>query len=173
MPESYEELPASRKLPEWTDQVDSIADLAKWILGGITAVLFLLLVIGFIRRGIKKGHSNKAMDHLDGANYRDYGTQPKRRHRSEVQSGSDSAPRAEAKKPTEAESTAQDSELMAETLKRLYHDAPAGESGTEAAVSAEKMEEAGKDPQTQAEAAESAASGSLSATDAARRRRNK
>ena len=173
VPDSYEELPASRKLPEWTDQVDSIADLAKWILGGITAVLFLLLVIGFIRRGIKKGHSNKAMDHLDGANYRDYGTQPKRRHRSEVQSGSDSAPRAEAKKPTEAESTAQDSELMAETLKRLYHDAPAGEPGTETVVSAEKMEEAGKDLQIQAEAAESPAAGSLSATDAARRRRNK
>ena len=146
VPESYDELPDSRKLPEWTEQVDSIADLAKWILGGITAVLVILLTIGFIRRGIKKSHSNKAMDHLDGANYRDYGTQPKRNRRSEVVSGSDTekkeapAAQAPAQDPVEA---ARDNELMAETLKRLYQndgagvepaaEAPAEEAGSGAA----------------------------------------
>ena len=45
---------------------------------------------------MRKSQSNKAMDHLDGANYRDYGTEPKRNRRSEIQSGSDE-PREAAK----------------------------------------------------------------------------
>jgi len=182
VPASYDELPASRKLPEWTDQVDSIADLAKWILGGITAVLFLLLMIGFIRRMVKKGHSNKAMDHLQGANYRDYGTQPKRRHRSVVESGSDTQPEAkkeDAAPAEETESSAHDSELMAETLKRLYNNGQPA-SGEEPSASPETAPL--KDEVTQAvqetaesgrETAAAAEQTILSATEAARRRRNK
>ena len=82
VPESYEDLPAEKKLPAWMSQMESAADTAKWILGGITAVLAALLLIGFVRRGVKRIQSGKAMDHLDGANYRDYGTEPKRNRRS-------------------------------------------------------------------------------------------
>ena len=139
VPENYEELPDSKKLPAWTDQISSVADLAKWILGGITCVLLLLLIIGFIRRGIRKGRSNKAMDHLDGANYRDYGAQPKRNRRSEIQSGSDSAGEKEPAEKPEAEDTAHDSELMAETLKRLYNNdsSSSGDAPTEETPAAE------------------------------------
>jgi len=135
VPESYDQLPASRKLPAWTDQVESAADTAKWILGGITAVLVILLAIGFIRKGIAKSKSNKAMDHLEGANYRDYNAQPRRNQRSEIKSGADE-PKEEVQ---ERENTAHDSELMAETLKRLYND-EATETVTEA--SAPKASEA-------------------------------
>ena len=135
VPQSYEELAASEKLPEWTEQVETVAGKAKWILAGIAAALLVLLLVGFVRRGVLKAQSNKAMDHLDGANYRDYSTQPKRNRRSEITSGSDSPVTAQEEKAEAAvENTAQDSELMAETLKRLYNtdaaDAPSTETET-------------------------------------------
>ena len=171
VPESYEELPESRKLPEWTDQVESIAGKAKWIFAGLTGLLLLLLLIGGIRRGILKSRSNQAMDHLDGANYRDYGTQPKRNRRSEIKSGSDDPNRKKPDFVPEKESSAQDSELMAETLRRLYNNgeqngAPEAEKPAPAEAPAEKApEEAPKaeKPENQAE----------NAMDAAHRRRNK
>ena len=171
VPESYQELPASRKLPEWTEQVESIADTAKYIFGGIAAVLCVLLGIGFVRRGIRRSQSNKAMDHLDGANYRDYGTQPKRKHRSVVESGREESARAELEAAGKgAESTAQDSDLMAETLKRLYNQE---EPTAEAPAGAEKAPET--PVQETADPLENAvhqASETLSTAEAARRRRN-
>ena len=139
MPESYDDLKESQKLPAWTDQVESIAGTAKWVLAGIAGLGLLLLIIGGIRRGVKKSQSNKAMDHLDGANYRDYGTQPKRNRRSEIVSGSDSAKPAAEKEPEkkpETENTAQDSELMAETLRRLYNTDASAEKADSAASEA-------------------------------------
>ena len=173
VPESYDALPDSRKLPAWTDQVESVADLAKWILGGITAVLLLLLLIGFIRRGVKKSHSRKAMDHLDGANYRDYGSQPRRKHRSVVESGSD-RPEEKKEEPaaSEPESTAQDSELMAETLQRLYNQPAAPETPAEAPAEAAPQAEAAAPAEAPAESPRAEAA-PQSAMEAARRRRNK
>ena len=131
VPESYEDLPENKKLPAWTDQVEEIAGTARWALAGVAGVLLVLLLIGFIRRGILKSQSKKAMDHLDGANYRDYSTQPRKNRRSEISSGSDSrTPDAAKKAAEEKENTAQDSELMAETLKRLYNtDSQAEDAG--------------------------------------------
>ena len=142
-PETYEDLPDSQKLPAWTDQVESVAGTAKWILAGIAGLGLLLLIIGGVRRGLNKRHSNQAMDHLDGANYRDYSTQPRRNRRSEVVSGSDSASpvsasQASGAEESQPENTAQDSDLMAETLRRLYNkdgadaDAPTEALGADA-----------------------------------------
>ncbi len=162
MPESYDELDESQKLPAWTDQVESVAGTAKWVFAGLAGLGLLLLIIGGIRRGVLKSRSNKAMDHLEGANYREYGTQPKRNRRSEVVSGSDSAKPADGKtekKESEAEDTAQDGDLMAETLRKLYSKeneaAPAGEAEAKAetgAAEAENVEgsEAGRHRRTKA-----------------------
>ncbi len=119
VPQSYEELDESKKLPAWTDQVEEIAGRIKWVLVGITAVLVVLLLIGAVRRIMQKVHSGKAMDHLEGANYRDYSTEPKRNRRSQIYAKDTEEP---AKKPEEKEDTAQESELMAETLQRLYRE---------------------------------------------------
>ena len=174
VPESYDELPESKKLPEWTDQVESIAGKAKWIFGGITGLLLVLLLIGFIRRGILKGHSNQAMDHLDGANYRDYGTQPKRNRRSEIQSGSDDPATKKQAPVPEPERTAHDSDLMAETLRRLYNSdgKPAEEP---AAPEAEPVQEAPEAPEASGNApgTEDPENRIENAMDAAHRRRNK
>lgn len=168
VPENYEELPAGKKLPEWTEQVQSVTEPLKWVLAGLTGALLILLVIGFIRRGVKKSQSNKAMDHLEGANYRDYNAQPKRNRRSEVVSGSDDPVPAAA---PEAENTAHDSELMAETLKRLYENEPAAPAG-EAAPEAEAPAADPDDEATMADPAP-AAPAETQAKEGSHRRRNK
>ena len=130
-----EPLPTDQPEPEWLGQVEGIADTAKYILTAIAGVLLILLLIGAVRRGKSRSESRKAMDHLEGANYRDYSSEPKRRHRSEISNGGTVAETAVEEKP-EAENTAQNSELMAETLRRLYSEKPedkAPESVTEAA----------------------------------------
>lgn len=167
VPETYEELSDSQKLPEWTEQLVSVANPARFILGGITALLVILLLIGGIRRAAAKNQSNKAMDHLDGANYRDYGTQPKRNRRSEIQPSSDEAakpdPQERAKEAEEAENTAHDSELMAETLRRLYNN--------EEKPAADDSQETKRIPAVEAE--ETVQTQVQSAAEAAHRRRNK
>ena len=145
VPSSYDDLPESEKLPEWTEKVETVAEKAKWILTGIAAVLLLLLLIGLIRRGVLKSQSNKAMDHLDGANYRDYSTQPKRNRRSEITSGNENpiAAKEEQKAEEAVENTAQDSDLMAETLKRLYH---TGAEGSEQTAETAETETPAEEP---------------------------
>lgn len=128
-----EPMPTDQPEPAWLDQAESIAGIAKWVLAGVGGLLFLLLLIGAIRRGRSRSESKKAMDHLEGATYRDYGTKPKRR-RSEINNGGNEAGKAAGK-----ENSVQNSELMAETLKRLYDEkAPEQEAqgGAEAAPEA-------------------------------------
>lgn len=135
-----EPMPTDQPEPEWLDQAESIADIAKWILAGIAGVLLILLLIGAVRRGKSRSESKKAMDHLEGATYRDYSTEPKRRRRSEISNGGTAEEAADTpeEKPAE-ENTAQNSELMAETLRRLYSEKP-DEKAPEAV--AEAVEEA-------------------------------
>ena len=144
---AMEPLPTDLREPEWLDQVETIADNAKWILAGIAAVLILLLLIGAVRRMHNKAQSKKAMDHLEGAVYRDYSSAPRRRHRSEIVSGSDeqkpqesAAPQAnETKEESQPENSAQSGDLMAETLKRLYTEpAEKTEAAPEATVETEE-----------------------------------
>ena len=78
---AMEPMPTDQPEPEWLEQAGSIADIAKWILAGIGGLLLLLLLIGAVRRGKSRSESKKAMDHLQGATYREYGVQPKRRRR--------------------------------------------------------------------------------------------
>ena len=67
-------------------------------LAPLALIIGMLLIIGGVRRGLNKRHSNQAMDHLEGANYRDYSTQPRRNRRSEV-GGEYGAARQVRKKP--------------------------------------------------------------------------
>ena len=150
-------IPQETPAPDWIAKTESTADTAKWVFTGIAAVLGTLLLIGAIRRGRSKAQSNKAMDHLEGANYRDYSVAPKRRRRNEVISGEEEQ-KEEAVAETEAEELPQEaaetneqgSDLMAETLKRLY-DEPTGaaEAASNAAegvaAGVEKAAEAAKD----------------------------
>ena len=160
-----EPLPTDQPEPEWLEQAETIAGKAKWILAGVGGLLLILLLIGAIRRGKSRSESKKAMDHLEGATYRDYGAKPKRR-RSEIDNGGTEDSNAAAKN----ENTAQDSELMAETLKRLY-DNKTPEQGTAGAPEAATTAIAGEAEQTAAEttapAAEMTAQAAETAAEAA------
>ena len=163
---AMEPLPTDQPEPEWLGQAEMIAEGAKWILAGIAGILLLLLLIGAVRRGKSRSESKKAMDHLEGANYRDYSTAPKRRHRSEISNGGTAEAAAEEPKEAAApveqvENTAQSSELMAETLRRLYAEKPeekAEEAVAEAGeVVTEAAEEAAEEVKETAEEVKSAA----------------
>ena len=162
MAPSAEPTPEKEDYPEWLDRAENIADIAKWVLAGIAAVLLTLLLIGAVRRGKSRSESKKAMDHLEGANYRDYSTEPKRRNRSEISNGGTAAEPPAGVKPEE-ENTAHSSELMAETLRRLYSEKP-DEKQPEAAAEtvAETVAE------TAAEAGEAAAETVEEAADTAK-----
>ena len=172
VPENYEDLPEEKKLPGWTEQVQSVADIAKWITGGITAVLLILLGIGCVRRIIDRSRSGKAMDHLDGANYRDYEAQPKRKQRSEIVSGSDSPV-----KPPEAASQEEEQEnggeLMAETLRKLYSEQPAAGETAEPAAPAADQSAGEKAADAEPSKTQENAAGTSGEAEATRRRRNK
>ena len=144
--------PTNQPEPEWLNQVESLAEGIKWILAGIAAVLLALLLIGAVRRGKSRSESKKAMDHLEGGTYRDYSAVPKRRRRSEISNGgtAEEEPAGE-EQPEEVEGTAQNSELMAETLRKLYSEKPAEEAAAAVTETVETITE------TAGEAAESAA----------------
>ena len=174
-----EPMPTDQPEPEWLDQAETIADGAKWIFAAVAGILLILLLIGAVRRGKSRSESKKAMDHLEGANYRDYSAVPKRGQRSEISNGgtTEDKPAAEDDKPEvkeEVENTVQSSELMAETLRRLYSDK--AEETAEAVTEAveEKAEAAAEAAETAAADAAEAAQEVKSAaeeTGGARRRR--
>ena len=164
-----EAMPTEQPEPEWLDQAEGIAAIAKWILAGIGGLLLLLLLIGAVRRGKSRSDSKKAMDHLEGATYRDYGTKPKRR-RSEINNGGTEADKASA---AANENSAHSSELMAETLKRLYDEKTPEqpEKETEKAVTEavnEAEQAASEAAAPAAEAAEKAAEVSAETVEAAK-----
>jgi hypothetical protein len=151
-------MPTDQPEPEWLDQAESVAAVAKWILAGIAGVLLCLLLIGAMRRGRSRSESKKAIDHLEGATYRDYGTEPKRRRRSEISNGGTAEEPEEMKAPESVENTAQSSELMAETLRRLYTKKPETAPAEEAEQAAEEAAEAVQETaETVGQAAEEAA----------------
>ena len=184
MKPQYEDVPTREPEPAWLEQAETVADTAKWIFAAVAGVLLALLLIGAVRRGKSRSESKKAMDHLEGANYRDYSTAPKRNRRSEISNGGteEEKPEETEEKPAEEEpeNTAQSSELMAETLRRLYSDKPAETAAevvtetvetAEAAVE-ETAETAAEEAKEAVEAVEEAAKDVKSAAeDASSRRR--
>ena len=164
-----EPIPTDLNEPEWLDQVENIAGIARWVFAGLAGLLLLLLIIGAIRRGKSRSHSSKAMDHLEGATYRDYSQQPKRGRRSVVYGHSGEDEPAEPETDPK-ENTAQDGELMAETLKRLYTE-PA--PGTEAKAENAPAAEAQASEAAQAEPAAPAETKPENAGEAAHRRRSR
>ena len=170
--------------PGWISQTEQIAEIAKWIFAGIAGVLGVLLLIGAVRRGHSKSQSKKAMDHLEGATYRDYSVAPKRRRRNEVISGEEertaqakAAPEQNETSPAEPEQKdGQGNGVLAETLKRL-NDEPAeaaadaaAEAVTEAEEAAETVQDAVRETSEAIKAEAEPAAQSIQ--EANRRRRN-
>ena len=169
-------MPVETTAPQWISQAENAADTAKWIFAGIAGVLGVLLLIGAVRRGHSRSQSNKAMDHLEGANYRDYSIAPKHRKRNEVISGEEEAAKEQepAAAPEEPAQPEGNSELMAETLRRLYDESAEGTADKAADAVESVAEEAAKAAEETAEAVkEEAGQATQSMQEASRRRRTK
>ena len=175
-------LPQETASPQWIPQTERAADTAKWIFAGIAGVLGVLLLIGAVRRGHSRSQSNKAMDHLEGANYRDYSVAPKRRKRNEVISGEEERAEEASALPEQGEPAKaepdqgeQKSDLMAETLKRLYDESAdsAEAAAEEAGAAAEEVSEAAEEAagQIAGEVKAEAEPAAQSMQEATRRRR--
>ena len=99
-------------------------------------------------RNLTKSQSKKAMDHLDGANYRDYSVAPKGRRRNEIMSGEEEHAEAPDGGTAVSGAAEEGSALMTETLQRLYNESgdaakkAADEATDVAEVIADKAEEA-------------------------------
>ena len=140
--------PPAQREPEWLSTAETVAGNAKWILAGLSGVLVILLLVGAVRRSRSRSQSKRAMDHLEGATYRDYSVAPRGGKRNEVRDGlEEKAARAEEKGRTveqaAPEAPAAADEPMADTLKRLYTEdaAPAGEPAQEKPAEEKPAEE--------------------------------
>ena len=141
VPQSYDEVDEKLKLPEWTDQAEGIADIARWVFGGIAALLLLLLLIGAVRRSARKSREKETFGQLSESTYRDYSAEPRRKQRSVITDNGKNDDAAPSEQQQETENTAQDSELMAETLQRLYQQPEqAGEQPAETESASEETE---------------------------------
>lgn len=129
----YEKVPTSDGLPAYFNTVQntlSIVYTVALVLGGIC---LLLLAVGVVRRVQAIQASSKAQDHLERGTYRDY-TQPsaklpkekkQKKGKKEEQQvtrpiGDDKAEPALPEVSQDDQQYAQDGELMAETLAKLY-----------------------------------------------------
>ncbi|MBO7663304.1 MAG: hypothetical protein J6U01_08025 [Clostridia bacterium] len=166
-----EPMPTDQLPPAWLETAESVAGIAKWVLAGLGGVMLLLLLIGAVRRGRSRSQSKRAMDHLDGAVYRDYSAAPRGGRRSEI---TDNLQQKEEPVPAgkETEGTAQNSELMAETLKRLYENQPAEEPAvTVEEAPAAKAEASDNKPAAQESKSEAPESNPAEGKTARRRRK--
>ena len=125
---TYEDIPTDDGLPAYVDTVQKALSIAYRVLLVLAAICLLLLAIGVVRRMQAIHESNKAQDHLERGSYRDY-TQPAPKGREEKKSSRKdepvSRPIGEDKEDPalpdadDASRTAEDGELMAETLAKL------------------------------------------------------
>ena len=126
---TYEDIPTDDGLPAYVDTVQKALSIAYRVLLVLAAICLLLLAIGVVRRMQAIHESNKAQDHRERGSYRDY-TQPAPKGREEKKSSRKdepvSRPIGEDKEDPalpdadDASRTAEDGELMAETLAKLY-----------------------------------------------------
>ena len=126
---TYEDIPTDDGLPAYVDTVQKALGIAYKVLLVLAAVCLVLLAIGVVRRIMATLQSNKAQDHLERGSYREY-TQPAPKGREEKKSSRKDEPvtrpigedKEDPALPDadDASRTAEDGELMAETLAKLY-----------------------------------------------------
>lgn len=133
----YEDMPTSDDLPEYVTTVQNTLDVLYkvFLVAGIACLA--LLAVGVVRRIQANIHSAQAQDHYtERGSYRDY-TQPAQEKNGKKDHKPDTADPAATEETDPDEVLADvghaDSELMAETLRKLYPD----ETKTAAAVTVE------------------------------------
>lgn len=151
----YEQVPTTDGLPAYVSTVQNTLGVLYKVFMVLGAICLVLLLIGVVRRIQANAQSAKAQDHLERGTYRDY-TQPAPKSRKEKKADPKEEPVTrpigedkEAPAVPDADDAAeyaQDGDLMAETLSKLYPN----ENKTDAAVT---VEVEGEQPQPVEDAA--------------------
>lgn len=136
----YEQMPTTDGLPEYVDTLQNVLGTAGKVFMVLGGICLALLLIGVVRRIQANVQSAKAQDHLERGTYRDY-TQPSKGKKEKKPAKEQSVSRpigedkgAPAIPDSDADTEyAEDGELMAETLRKLYPN----ENRTDAAVTVE------------------------------------
>ena len=130
----HEEIPTSDGLPAIVDTVQSALGVIKWICIVLAVAGGALLVVAFVRRAQLKHESDQAVDHLELGTYRDY-SQPAEETEEEAKPASkadepvtrpigedaeDAEEEAEEDTEESEQPVAEEGDIMAETLARLY-----------------------------------------------------
>lgn len=133
----YEDLPTSDGLPEYVSTMQNVLNVLYkvFLVAGIACLA--LLAVGVVRRIQANIHSAQAQDHYtERGAYRDY-TQPAQEKKDKKAHKADTDKEETNPEEELAEAGHADSELMAETLRKLYPD----ENKTAAAVTVEVEDE--------------------------------
>lgn len=131
----HEDIPTDDGLPSYVSSVQSLLRVL-WIVCLILAIISgLLLAIGLVRRAQQKAQSDKAYDHLERGNYRDYNA-PAPKEKSH-KGGHSESPMATISE--EADLTAPE----AETAEQVAEEEIEDETGLPAQYDTEQVEEAG------------------------------
>jgi len=128
----YEQVPTTDGLPEYVGTLQSVLDVLYKVFLVLGVISLALLLVGVVRRIQANVQSAKAQDHLERGTYRDY-THPAPKARQEKKADSQPEPQPvtrpigednEGPALPEADEAsteyAEDGELMAETLRKLY-----------------------------------------------------
>lgn len=125
----HEDLPTDDGLPTYVDGMEKALNVLYWVFLVLAAAALVLLVAGTARRIQANRESAKAQDHLERGTYRDY-TQPAPKERHIVHEEDltpitrpigDEPPAPEMPaQQDDSQDYAEDGELMAETLRKLY-----------------------------------------------------
>lgn len=140
----YDQMPATDGLPAYVSTLQNVLSIASKVFMVLGGICLALLAIGVVRRIQSNLQSAKAQDHLERGAYRDY-TQPAAKAKKDKKDKTEQEPVTrpigedkDAPAVPEADEAsaeyAEDGELMAETLKKLY---PRGENKTAEALTVE------------------------------------
>lgn len=128
----HEEIPTTDGLPSIVDGVQSALDVIKWICIVLAVAGGALLIVAAVRRAQLKHESDQAVDHLELGSYRDY-SQPAEETEEKKTAGkaeepvtrpigedAEEADAESAETDEEEKPVAEEGDIMAETLARLY-----------------------------------------------------
>lgn len=143
----YEEMPTSDGLPEYVGTLQNVLSGLYTVFMVVGVACLALLVVGVVRRIQANIQSAKAQDHfIERGAYRDY-TQPSQDGKEMAEPEDEPA---EEQEPA-ADADPADSDLMAETLRKLY---PEENKPSAASVTVEFEGEAPMEPEANPEAEE-------------------
>ncbi len=128
----HEEIPTTDGLPSIVDGVQSALNVIKWICIVLAVAGGALLIVAAVRRAQLKHESDQAVDHLELGSYRDY-SQPAEETEEKKSAGkaeepvtrpigedAEEADAESAETDEEEKPVAEEGDIMAETLARLY-----------------------------------------------------